>query len=280
MNSNITFIGSGNMATAMLKGILKKNIWNPENVTMCDPVKEQLEPLAREFHVHTETNNRVAIKNSKFILLCVKPNVLSLVLDEIRDEITKDTVLISVAAGIEMKTIENIVGKEVKVIRAMPNTPALVFEGMTSIIKNERVTEEEFEKIFRLFSSLGRTETIPEHLFDVTTATASSSPALVYMFIEALADGSVLRGLPRKLAYEMASQAVLGAAKMVLDSGIHPSQLIDDVCSPGGTTIEAVYLLEKRGFKGTVIEATQLCIDKAEKLGQSTKLKRIPKSAS
>lgn len=280
MNTKITFIGSGNMATAVLTGIMKKNLWKSTEITMCDPVKERLAQLKEKFGIHVDTNNKEAVKSAKYIFLAVKPNILPLVLDEIRDVLTEDKVLISIAAGTSMQTITAVAGKDVKIIRAMPNTPALVFEGMTSITKNELVSDEEFEKVYALFKSLGRVEDIPEHLFDVTTATASSSPALVYMMIEALADGSVLRGLPRKLAYEMAAQAVLGAAKMVLNSGEHPSQLIDEVCSPGGTTIEAVYLLEKRGFKGTIIESTQLCIDKSEKLGQNNKFKRISKSAS
>jgi pyrroline-5-carboxylate reductase len=280
MKSGITFIGSGNMALSMLKGIINKNLWDTKEITMCDPIKERLIQLQHEYNINIKTDNVKASRTSQYIILAVKPNILPLVLDEIKSELSEDSILVSIAAGVTMQTIEAIVGKDIKIIRAMPNMPALVSEGMTSLTHNQFVSDDEYHKIYALFQSLGRVENIPEHLFDVTTATASSSPAIAYMFIEAIADGSVLRGLPRKLAYEMASQAVLGAAKMVLESGKHPSQLIDEVCSPGGTTIEAVYLLEKRGFKGSIIESTQLCIDKAEKLGKATKINRLSKSAS
>lgn len=150
----------------------------------------------------------------------------------------------------------------------MPNTPALVGEGMSALCPNKNVTNEELEEIKKIFQCFSKVEVIEEVHMDTVTALTGSSPAYVFMFIEALADGAVLKGLPRDKAYKMAAQAVYGSAKMVLETGKHPGSLKDDVCSPGGTTIEAVYVLEKGGMRATVIEAMEKCVDKAKNMNK------------
>jgi pyrroline-5-carboxylate reductase len=201
------------------------------------------------------------------LVLSVKPNKYKRVIEEIRNNVKKDAIIITIAAGIKIRTVEAYFGKDLKIVRAMPNIPAVVGEAMTALCCNSKVSEEELKDIYEIFNCFGLVEIIDEELLDVVTAVSASSPALVYMFIEALADGAVLKGLPRDKAYRMVSQAVLGAAKMVLVTGKHPGQLKDSVCSAGGTAIEAVYSLEKKGFRGNVIEAVQRCTEKSELLG-------------
>ena len=164
--------------------------------------------------------------------------------------------------------MSNALGETAKVIRTMPNTPALVGEGMSALCANRNITKEELQDVVKIFESFGKIEILEEKLIDVVPAVSGSSPAYVYMFIEALGDGAVLQGMPRDKAYKMAAQAVLGAAKMVLETGEHPGKLKDDVCSPGGTTIEAVYTLEKNNFRGPVISAMESCTEKAIKMGK------------
>ena len=170
-----------------------------------------------------------------------------------------ETIIVTVAAGIEMAYIESQLSKNAKVIRSMPNTPSLVGEGMTVFCANERVTEPEIAFIIEMFAAFGQVEVVEENLMDYIPAISGSSPAYVYMFIEALADGGVRSGIPREKAYKLAAQSVLGAAKMVLETGKHPGILKDEVCTPGGATIEAITALEQNQFRGTILAAMESC---------------------
>jgi pyrroline-5-carboxylate reductase len=183
------------------------------------------------------------------------------VLAEIRDVFDAEKLLVSIAPGKTNAWFYEQMGGVCKVIRTMPNTPAMVGEGMTGICAGERVTEEELTQVRELFGGFSETEVIPEHLMDVVTAVSGSSPAYVFLFIEAMADAAVAGGMPRAQAYKFASQAVLGSAKMVLETGKHPGELKDMVCSPGGTTIQAVRVLEEKGLRSSVIEAMMKCLD-------------------
>ena len=174
--------------------------------------------------------------------------------------------VVSIAAGISLDIIESFLGKDKRIIRVMPNTPALVGEGMAGLSPNELVSDEEAELVKKLFESFGKAEIVPEKLQDAVCGISGSSPAYVFMFIEAMADGAVAEGMPRAQAYKFAAQAVLGSAKMVLETGKHPGELKDAVCSPGGTTIEAVAALEQAGFRSAVIDAERICIDKSRSL--------------
>jgi len=267
MNKKIGFIGCGNMARAMIAGLLDSNIAAPDSILASNSTSGKLEAARKDFGIGITSDNKAVARFADILILSVKPNKYAGVIREIRNDVKKEAVIVTIAAGIKIRTIEAYFGKELKIVRAMPNIPAVVGEAMTALCCNGQVTEEELKSIYDIFSSFGLAEILDEELLDVVTAVSASSPALVYMFIEALTDGAVLKGLSRDKAYRMVSQAVLGAAKMVLVTGKHPGQLKDSVCSAGGTAIEAVYSLEKKGFRGHVIEAIQRCTEKAERLG-------------
>lgn len=255
------------MARAMIAGLLDSNTCMPSSIMASNSTSPKLELVKKDYDIGTTTNNKEAAQFADILVLSVKPNKYKSVIREIEKYIKKDTIIVTIAAGIRLETVEAFFGRRVKVVRTMPNTPAIVGEAMTALCCNELVTEEELKAVCEIFGSFGEVELIDEELLDVVTAVSASSPALVYLFIEALTDGAVLKGLSRDKAYKMVSQAVLGAAKMVLVTGKHPGLLKDSVCSAGGTAIEAVYSLEKKGFRGHVIEAIQRCTEKAEKLG-------------
>ena len=198
-----------------------------------------------------------------YLFLAVKPNQYPGVIEEVKNNIKEGAIIITIAAGVTLRSLGEQFGEKVKIVRTMPNTPSLVGEGMSAICPNENITEEELAEVVELFSSFGRAEVLEEKLMDAVPAVSGSSPAYVFMFIEALADGAVQQGIPREKAYKLASQAVLGAAKMVLETGSHPGELKDAVCSPGGATIEAVNTLEKTGFRASVISAMESCFKKS-----------------
>ncbi len=264
----IAFIGGGNIASAIISGMLSSAKFQPSDIIVSNPSEGKLNALNDKFGVSVTKNNLEAVSSADVILLTIKPNMYKSVIDEIKDSFGKSKILISVAPGISISTIEKSFNKGIKLIRSMPNTPAFVCEGLTSICSNENIEEEDLQLVSELFSCVGEVEIVEEKLMDVATAVAGSSPALVYMFIEALADGAVLKGMSREKAYIFASQAVLGSAKMVKETGISPAILKDNVASPGGTTIEAISHLEASGFRGIIIDAVRKCVEKAEKIGR------------
>ncbi|MBC1479781.1 pyrroline-5-carboxylate reductase [Listeria seeligeri] len=254
----IGFIGAGNMGTAMIRGLAKTDYINRKDLFVCGRKIEKLQPLETEFQgIQLTTSIEELAEQADIIILSVKPYTIPEVLTNIKNNLTPDKIIISVAAGVTIADLENLTPPETKIVRVMPNTPALVGEAMSSITPNGSVTAEETEIITTIFASFGKAEVVPESLMDAVVGVSGSSPAYVYMFIEALADGAVLNGLPRDKAYKFAAQAVLGAAKMVLETGEHPGKLKDMVTSPGGTTIEAVKSLEDSGFRSAVINAVQ-----------------------
>jgi pyrroline-5-carboxylate reductase len=269
MNKTIGFIGCGNMAQAMIGGIVSSGLLQPENVIAYNPGAEKLNLVKSKFAIRTASSNSELASFVDILVLAVKPHIYSIVIDEIKDLVKKDVIIVTIAAGIDIKFIENRFGRNIKVVRTMPNTPALVGEGMSAVCSNSQVTPDELQSVIKIFESFGKAEVIEERLMDAIPAISGSSPAYVYMFIEALADGGVLRGIPRNKAYKLAAQAVLGAAKMVLETGEHPGALKDKVCSPGGTTIEAVYTLEKSNFRGAVISAMESCTEKTIRMSKS-----------
>lgn len=265
------FIGLGNMASAIIGGILKEGIAAPGDITGSAKTEKTAQEKAVKFGIETSTDNRKVAEQADVLVLAVKPQFFPEVIAEIRDTLKEETLVISVAAGKSMKYIEEQFeaserGKQIKLVRCMPNTPALVLEGCTGYCANAQVSEEEKELAKRLFSSFGKAIEISERLMDTVGSVSGSSPAFVFMFIEALADGAVAEGMPRKQALEFAAQAVYGSAKLVLESGMHPGELKDMVCSPGGTTIQGVRTLEKGGMRGAVMEAVIVCVEKTRKL--------------
>jgi pyrroline-5-carboxylate reductase len=266
MNKKIGFIGSGNMGSAMIKGIISSNLVSSKDIYVSDIDESKLKIIKEELGVNVTTKSKELVSKVDIMVLSVKPNIYSIVLNEIKNEIKDDMLVITIAAGINIEFVENIIGNDKKVIRTMPNTPALVNEGMAAICPNKNISEDELKLVVSIFESFGKAEVLKEYLIDSVIAVSGSSPAYVFKFIEAMADGAVLGGMPRDKAYKFAAQAVLGSAKMVLETGMHPAELKDMVCSPGGTTIEAIASLEKNKFSGTVIEAMEKCMDKSRNM--------------
>lgn len=261
----IGFIGAGNMGSAIIGGAIKSKLIFESEIYISDTNKKSLEKIADEYGVMTGENNSAAAK-ADILFLCVKPNVLYSVIDEIKNVISDNTIVVSIAAGQSMNKITEAFGKKVKLVRVMPNTPALVGEGMAAVSKSDSVTDDEVLKILEIFNGCGKAELVDEWLMDAVTAVSGSSPAYVFMFIEAMADAAVKGGMPRNKAYTFAAQSVLGSAKMVLETGKHPAELKDMVCSPGGTTIEAVEVLESEGLRNAVMKAMSACIEKSKKM--------------
>jgi pyrroline-5-carboxylate reductase len=263
--AKIGFIGMGNMGQAIMKGLLKT--YSPDELLFSSGHEDKMRKISEETGVPHASCNAECAGGVKYLILAVKPQVLPRVFEEIKNVVTREQVIISIAAGYSIKDISEGLGGNVRVIRSMPNTPAMVGEGMTGVSYDAALfDDEEKETVEALFTSFGKMEIVDEKLMDVVGSASGCSPAYVYMFIEALADGCVRNGLPRQAAYRMAAQAVLGSAKMVLETGKHPGELKDMVCSPGGTTIEGVAVLEESGFRGAIIKACDANYQKNKKL--------------
>ncbi|UOB61436.1 pyrroline-5-carboxylate reductase [Bacillus thuringiensis] len=271
MDKQIGFIGCGNMGMAMIGGMINKNIVSSNQIICSDLNTANLKNTSEKYGLTTTTNNNEVANSADILILSIKPDLYSSVINQIKDQIKNDVIVVTIAAGKSIKSTENEFGRKLKVVRVMPNTPALVGEGMSALCPNEMVTEKDLEDVLNIFNSFGQTEIVSEKLMDVVTSVSGSSPAYVYMIIEAMADAAVLDGMPRNQAYKFAAQAVLGSAKMVLETGIHPGELKDMVCSPGGTTIEAVATLEEKGLRTAIISAMQRCTQKSVELSGQTK---------
>lgn len=268
MEKTIGFIGCGNMGSAMIKGIIKSNLVESKNIIASDYSKDSIDRVKKEYGIRAALDNKEVARESDFIVLAIKPYLYEKILKEIKDEIKKSTVIISIGAGISLEFLKDNLNNETKYIKTMPNTPAMVGEGMSALSPGENMKLEDTQLVVDIFNSFGKTEIIDENLMDGFTALCGSSPAYIYMIIEAMADGAVLEGIPRPKAYTMAAQAVLGSAKMVLDTGLHPGVLKDNVCSPGGTTIAAVASLEENNLRSTMIKAIRDCADKSREMGK------------
>lgn len=262
----IGFIGCGNMASAMIGGILKKGIFTKEEIIVSNLTEEGSRRSREKLGVVTTMENRQVAERAKIVVLAVKPQFYEEVLGEIKDVLTEEHILVGIAPGKTLSWLEEKCAQPLKIVRLMPNTPAQVGEGMTGVCFNERVSEEEKQEICAITDSFGCTEVIPERLMEGLSAVTGCSPAYVFMFLEAMADAAVHQGMPRKQAYRLAAQAVLGSAKMLLETEMHPGELKDMVCSPAGSTIEGVRMLEKNGFRSAVFEALCAAAEKGKKL--------------
>lgn len=260
------FIGLGNMADAIIGGIISKDKYTANDIIGSSKTVETAQRIHEKYGIQTGTNNAEVAEHADIIILAVKPIFFKEVIAEIKSAVTEDKLVISIAAGKSIDWIEQEFGKEIALVRCMPNTPALVGEGCTGVCLNTRVTQVQEEITMEIMNSFGKASIIPERIMNAVIGVSGSSPAYVFLFIEAMADAAVQAGMPRKQAYEFAAQSVLGSAKMVLETGKHPGELKDMVCSPGGTTIEAVKVLEQNGFRGTVMKAVEACVDKAGKM--------------
>lgn len=255
------FIGMGNMGSAMLNGLLQKN--TPENLLFTDAFEGVRNSVSAKTGVKSVETNAELVKSVKYIVLAIKPQCYEQALSEIKDYVTEDNILISLAPGITIDSVKSKFDKKVRVVRCMPNTPALIGEGMTGVAYDSSdFSDKEASVIADFFNSFGRFRIVEEKLMNTVTCVSGSSPAYVYMFIEALADSAVKYGMTRADALEFAAMTVKGAADMVLSTGEHPAVLKDRVCSPGGTTIAGVSALEANGFRNAIISATDKCYEK------------------
>ena len=262
----IGFIGCGNMASAMISGMIKKHIVEREDIMASAKTEASRLKAEKDLGISmTESNEKVA-DFADMLILAVKPFCYEEVIAQIREHVKPDAVIVSIAPVKTLKWLEEQFERPLKIVRTMPNTPAMVGEGMSCVCGNEKNSREDVDKVCRIFESFGKAEVVSEELIDVVVGVSGSSPAYVFMFIEAMADAAVADGMPRSQAYRFAAQAVLGSAKMVLETGKHPGELKDMVCSPKGTTIEAVRVLEEKGLRSAVFEAVKACVKKTKEV--------------
>ena len=261
------FIGTGNMAGAIMGGVIKSNVFKPEEIIGADLFAPGREKVKELYGINVTDSNKEVIEKSEVVIFSVKPQFYADVIAEIKDIVKPEQLIITIAPGKTLTWLADQFGKAVKITRTMPNTPAMIGEGMTGVsVKQGELSGEEMDEIKKLFDACGKTEFIEERLMDAVVCASGSSPAFVYQFIEALADSAVRYGMPRKQAYVFAAQAVKGAAAMVLETGEHPAVLKDQVCSPAGTTIEGVAALEEYGFRNAVLKASEAVYNRCTKI--------------
>lgn len=264
----IGFLGAGKMATSLARGLIRAKLAEASQIIASDPFAEARDSFAKETGAKAAASNLEVVQAAQVLFLSVKPDQTTPVLQEVQGSFTAGHLLISIAAGVPTAKLEAALPSGARVIRVMPNTPALVGESASAFALGKSASAADGDLAQKLFSAVGVALPVKESLLDAVTGLSGSGPAYVYQFIEALSDGGVASGLPREVATKLAAQTVLGAAKMVLETGIHPGALKDQVTSPGGTTIEGLHELEKGKLRGTVMNAVRAASDKSKKLGQ------------
>ena len=269
LKEKIGFIGGGKMAEALIKGSLNANLSSTDNIIASDMDTERCKILENETGIKTSQENKKVTSESDIIILAVKPNVVGNILQELKSNISTKHLVVSIAAGIPLSFIESLLNEGCRVIRVMPNTPCLVGEAAAGYALGKAATQEDGELVGQILDAVGKSYLLDEKLLDAVTGLSGSGPAFVYTIIEALSDGGVKMGLPRDVSTKLAAQTVLGAAKMVLDTGLHTGELKDFVTSPGGTTIEGIHALEKGGVRNSLINAVEAATKKSKKLGES-----------
>ena len=266
----IGFLGAGKMATALAKGFIGAKLAGPEDILAADPYESARDHFTEETGAKSIVSNADAVEFANVLVLATKPDQVAAALAEAQAplKLKKDYLLISIAAGVTISKLESALPHGARVIRAMPNTPALIGESASAFAPGNSATAADADLAKKLLSAVGIAFQVKESLLDAVTGLSGSGPAYVYQFIEALSDGGVASGLPRDIATRLSAQTVLGAARMVLETGLHPGALKDQVTSPGGTTIEGLHELEKGKLRGTVISAVRAATEKSKKLGQ------------
>jgi pyrroline-5-carboxylate reductase len=264
----IGMLGAGNMAGALIRGLLASGTVKPEQVRASDVRADRLEELKKSYGIETTGDNRALAAWANLLVLSVKPQVIDRVLDDIGQLVTPETVVVSIAAGVPIRALEARFKSGVRVVRAMPNTAAIVLEGATGIAPGAHATAEDVATAKTLFDAVGRTVVLDESLIDAVTGLSGSGPAYIMLMIEALADGGVKVGLHRDTALLLAAQTVYGSAKLQLETGEHPGRLKDMVTSPGGTAIVGLHTLEAGGLRRTLIDAVEDATARATELGE------------
>ena len=265
----VSIIGGGNMGEVIASGIVSSKLVPAKNVTVSDVVKERLDYLKKTYKICIETDNTKAVKLTDIIVLAVKPQVMGEVLTDITEAITKSKLVISIAAGISTSFIEGYLKKGMRVVRIMPNTPALIGEGAAALTAGKSATEDDLALAQAIFDSVGITVIVKEELMDAVTGLSGSGPAYGFIIIEALSDAGVKMGLTRDIALKLAAQTLVGAAKLCLKGDRHPGQLKDMVTSPGGTTIAGIKALEDGKLRATLMDAVEMATLRSKELGQS-----------
>jgi pyrroline-5-carboxylate reductase len=266
--TSLSFIGAGNMAEAMIRGLLRGNVFAPGDVIASGPRAERMRELADAYGIRTTTDNREAA-SSRIVVLSVKPQILSKVLDEVADAIDPEALVISIAAGVPVAAIQARLPGGTRVVRAMPNTPALVDAAATAIAGGEHARESDLDDAKKIFDSIGITVILDESLLDAVTGLSGSGPAYVFLILEALSDAGVKVGLSRRTAQLLAAQTVLGSAKLLLETNEHPGRLKDMVTSPGGTAITGLHTLEHGGVRTTLMSAVEAATRRSRELGEA-----------
>jgi pyrroline-5-carboxylate reductase len=265
----VGFLGAGQMATALATGWAKAGLLDVKHSTAADPVPGARENFSRVTGIQAVESNLQVLANCDVLILAVKPQVMDLVLAELKPAIRESHLIVSIAAGVTLQTLGDRLGDKARLVRVMPNTPCLVGASATGFSPAPSATPDDAALVERLFSAVGVAYRVQEHLLDAVTGLSGSGPAFVYLFIEALADGGVKCGLPRNVAMSLAAQTVFGAAQMVLQTGQHPGALKDAVASPGGTTIAGLHALERAAFRGAAMGAVEAATQRAQELGKS-----------
>ncbi len=269
LKEKIGFIGGGKMGEAMMKGLIKAKLSSSDNIIVSDVDDKRCNAIEEETGIKTTRDNKDIIANSDVIILAVKPNIMGTILEELKNDITSEHLIVSIAAGIPLNFMESSLNEGCRAIRVMPNTPCLVEETAAGYALGKNATQDDGELVGRILNAVGRSYLLEEKYLDAVTGLSGSGPAFIYMVIEALADGGVKMGLPRDISTELAAQTAYGAAKMVLESDLHIGELKDSVTSPGGTTIEGLHALEKGSLSNTMINAVEAATKKSKRLGKA-----------
>ncbi|HJQ38626.1 MAG TPA: pyrroline-5-carboxylate reductase [Thermoanaerobaculia bacterium] len=267
-SKTIGFVGAGNMAEAMIRGLLRGNDFAPDEVRASGPREERMRELRDAYGIQAATDNKLPAA-AQIVVLSVKPQILSRVLDEIADTVSPDALVISIAAGVPVAAIQARLAGGTRVVRAMPNTPALVDAAATAIAGGEHARESDLEDAKRIFDAIGLTVILEESQLDAVTGLSGSGPAYVFLILEALSDAGVKVGLSRRTAQLLAAQTVLGSAKLLLETNEHPGRLKDMVTSPGGTAITGLHTLEHGGVRTTLMNAVEAATRRSRELGEA-----------
>jgi pyrroline-5-carboxylate reductase len=268
LERTIAFIGAGNMAEALIKGLLRAGTARPDSLIATGRREERLDGLRRTYGVRTSLDNVAAVREADVVVLAVKPQALDKVLIQVAPAADQKKLFISVAAGVPISVMERRLGQGVRLIRTMPNTPSLVGAGACALAMGEHSSEEDMAVASRIFQSVGITTVVEENLLDAVTGLSGSGPAYIFLIIEALSDAGVKVGLPRYTAQKLAAQTVLGSAQLLIETNAHPGQLKDQVTSPGGTAIAGLHTLEAGGLRTTLINAVEAATRRAKELGE------------
>lgn len=268
LNKTIAIIGAGNMGEALIRGILKAELTSAKKIYASGTRMEKLEKLSSEYGINVSTNNKDAVKNADIIILCIKAAVIRSVLEETAKTLHKNQFVISIAAGVTIASMEKIIGKKIPVVRCMPNIASTVGLGSTAITFGRHVHARQHDIAVKIFEAVGDVVIVAEQHLDAVTGLSGSGPAYIYMVIEAMIDGGVKMGLPRDISTKLAVQTVLGSAKLVKESNIHPAILRDRVTTPGGTTINAIHELESHGLRSMLIDAVATATIRSRELSE------------